>query len=97
MIVFSYPIIKAFIDKRSNAADAMNNWYKTMKSTDFASYIELKKMFATIEGVGNDRYIFDIKGNKYRMVAMIHFNVRTAYIRFVGTHKQYDKIDAKNI
>jgi len=54
-------------------------------------------MFSSAEGVGNDRYVFDIKGNKYRIIAMIHFNVRTVYIRFVGTHKQYDKVDARNI
>jgi len=97
MIVFSYPAIKRFIEEHGDAADAMNNWYSVMKLTEFANYRELKEMFGTIEGVGNDRYVFDIKGNKYRVVAMIHFNVRTVYIRFVGSHKQYDKIDAKTI
>lgn len=97
MIVFSYPAIKEFIEKHMECADAMNNWYRVMKITDFTNYKELKQMFGTVEGVGNDRYVFDIKGNKYRIVAMIHFKVRTVYIRFVGTHKQYDKINAKNI
>ena len=97
MIVFSYPAIKQFIEKHIDAADAMNNWYNIMTITDFANYQELKHMFGTVEGTGNDRYVFDIKGNKYRIVAMIHFNVRTVYIRFVGSHKQYDKIDAKTI
>ena len=68
-----------------------------MDTTDFADYHELKQVFSSVEGVGNDRYVFDIKGTKYRIIAMIHFNVRTAYIRFVGTHKQYDKIDAKSV
>jgi len=68
-----------------------------MKLIDFTDYQELKQMFSSAEGVGNDRYVFDIKGNKYRIIAMIHFNVRTVYIRFVGTHKQYDKVDARNI
>jgi mRNA interferase HigB len=97
MVVFSYPAIKTFIDVHEDAADAMNNWYNVMKITDFAHYRELKQVFTTVEGVGNDRYVFDIKGNKYRIVAMIHFNIRTVYVRFVGSHKQYDKIDAKKI
>ena len=97
MVVFSYPAIKTFIEKYTDAADVMNNWYQVMKLTDFSDYYELKQMFTTVEGVGSDRYVFDIKGTKYRIVAMIHFTVRTAYIRFVGTHKQYDKIDAKTI
>jgi mRNA interferase HigB len=97
MIVFSYPAIKSFIEKHPDATDAMNNWYRVMMGTNFINYQELKQMFPTVEGVGNDRYVFDIKGNKYRIVAMIHFKVRTVYIRFVGTHKQYDKIDAKYI
>ena len=97
MIVFSYPIIKKFIEKHTDAADAMNNWFKVMNVTDFTGYNQLRQVFGTVEGVGNDRYIFDIKGTKYRIVAMIHFNVRTVYIRFVGTHRQYDNIDAKTI
>ena len=53
----------------------------------------MKKSFNSVDSVGNDRYVFKVSGNKYRIVAMIHFSTRTIYIRFVGTHKQYDKID----
>jgi mRNA interferase HigB len=81
MVVFSYPVIKSFVEKYPDAADAMGNWYKMMKLIDFTDYQELKQMFISAEGVGNDRYVFDIKGNKYRIIAMIHFNVRTVYIR----------------
>jgi mRNA interferase HigB len=97
MVVISYPAIKSCIEKHTDATDAMNNWYRVMTTADFATYRELKEVFTTVEGMGNDRYVFDIKGNKYRIVAMIHFNVRTVYIRFAGTHREYDKIDAKNI
>lgn len=97
MIVFSYPAVKTFIEKHPDAADVMNNWYQVMRLTDFSGYPEMKDMFASVEGVGNDRYVFDVRGNKYRIVAMVHFNIRTVYIRFIGTHAQYDKIDAKHI
>jgi mRNA interferase HigB len=97
MVVFSYPTIKSFIAIHTDATDSMNNWYKIMSKVDFADYTRLRQMFASVEGVGNDRYVFDIKGNKYRIVAMIHFSIRTVYIRFVGTHKEYDKIDATKV
>jgi mRNA interferase HigB len=47
--------------------------------------------------IRNDRYVFNVKGNKYRLVAMIFFDIRTIYIRYVGTHANYDKIDCTKI
>lgn len=57
----------------------------------------MKKTFNSVDTVGNDRYVFNIKGNNYRIIAMIFFNIRTIYIRFVGTHKEYDKVDCKTV
>ena len=54
-------------------------------------------MFNSVDAVGNDRFVFDIRGNNYRLVAMIFFDVRTVYMHFVGTHKEYDKIDCSII
>ena len=58
---------------------------------------ELKSVYPRTDYVGNDRYVFNIKGNKYRIVALILFQVQTVYIRFVGTHEEYDKIDCSTI
>lgn len=57
----------------------------------------MKKTFNSVDAVGNDRYVFNIKGNNYRIVAMIFFDIRTIYIRFVGAHKEYDKVDCKTV
>ncbi|RZK73606.1 MAG: type II toxin-antitoxin system HigB family toxin, partial [Pedobacter sp.] len=57
----------------------------------------IKNDFNHVDYVGNDRYVFNIKGNTYRLVTMIFFDTRTIYIRFIGTHKEYDKVDCKNI
>lgn len=57
----------------------------------------MKQTFNSVDSVGNDRYVFNVGGNKYRIVAMIHFSKRTVYLRFVGTHAQYDGIDCKKI
>ncbi|MDB5013903.1 MAG: addiction module toxin RelE [Daejeonella sp.] len=75
----------------------MNNWYRLVNDADWANYYEMKEMFNSVDAVGNDRYVFNIKGNSYRIVAMIFFDIRTVYIRFVNTHSEYDKIDCSTI
>lgn len=50
----------------------------------------------TVDSVGNQHYVFNIKGNDYRLVAVIKFKIKMVYIRFVSTHKEYDKIDSIN-
>ncbi len=59
--------------------------------------MEVKQTFNSVDSMGNDRYVFDIKGNHYRLIALIIFNVRTVYILFIGTHKEYDKVKASFI
>ncbi|MDB4904795.1 MAG: addiction module toxin RelE [Mucilaginibacter sp.] len=59
---------------------------------DWANYHEMKEMYNSVDSVGDDRYVFNIRGNTYRLVAMIFFDVRTVYIRFIGTHSEYDKL-----
>ncbi|MBO0934241.1 type II toxin-antitoxin system HigB family toxin, partial [Fibrella sp. HMF5036] len=57
----------------------------------FSEWLSLRKAFNTVDYVGNERYVFNIKGNQYRLVAMISFDKRTLFIRFVGTHSEYDE------
>ena len=67
------------------------------KKIRLESLLDVRKTFRTVDYVGNDRYVFNIKGNRYRLVAMIFFDIRTLYVRFVGTHAEYDKIDCTTI
>jgi mRNA interferase HigB len=97
MVVISYPKIRDFIAKHKDSQDALNNWYKLACAADWANFHEMKRMWNTVDAVGNDRYVFDIRGNSYRIVALIFFDVRTLFVRFVGTHKEYDKIDCSTI
>jgi mRNA interferase HigB len=93
MVVLSYRIIKEFIEDHSDAEDALNNWYTITEKADWANFHEIKKIFNTIDSVGNDLYVFNIRGNHYRLIARIIFRVRTVYIKFIGTHKEYNKVD----
>ena len=97
MVVISYGTIRSYYLEHPDAKDALNNWYRAISAADWSNFHEIKEIFNSVDAVGNDRYVFDIRGNKYRLVAMIFFDVRTVYIRFVGTHAEYDKIDCSTI
>lgn len=97
MVVISYGTLRDFFEVHAGAKDALNNWYRLTLQADWANYHEIKDMFNSVDAVGNDRFVFDIRGNNYRIVAMIFFDIRTVYIRFVGTHKEYDRIDCSSI
>lgn len=57
----------------------------------------MRKDFNSVDYVGNQRYVFNIKGNNYRLIVAVKFTPELVYIRFVGTHQEYDRIDVSNI
>lgn len=97
MVIISKTILVEFGGKHADSIDALNRWYEDCKRANWNSFKEMKKSFSTVDYVGNDRYVFNIKGNKYRIVAMIFLDIRTIFIRFIGTHAEYDKIDCVKI
>lgn len=97
MVVISKTVLVEFGTKHADSIDALNKWYNETKDADWGNFTEIKQTFNSVDAVGNDRYVFNIKGNKYRLVAMIFFNIRTVFIRFIGTHKEYDKIDCATV
>ena len=80
-----------------DAEEPLSNWYELCEKADWKNFNEMRNTFNSVDAVGNDRYVFNIKGNKYRLVALIIFKVRTIFIAFVGTHSEYDKINASTI
>ncbi|MFN6374858.1 MAG: type II toxin-antitoxin system HigB family toxin [Chitinophagia bacterium] len=97
MIVISSKIIREFVINYPEAATGLNRWYELMVKGDFCDFSQMKTQFSSCDSVGNDRFVFNVSGNRYRLVSMIHFSKRTVYIRFIGTHNQYDKIDCSKI
>lgn len=97
MVIISKTILRDFGLLHSDSIEALNAWYKITKEQDWSNLAEIKNTFNTVDYVGNEHYVFNIKGNRYRLIVMIHFNIRTIYIRFIGTHADYDKIDASTI
>ena len=91
-------MIRNFIAKYADADVALRDWYKRTTKANWKNFADIKQTFNTVDNVGNDRYVFDIKGNNYRIVAVVLFINQKVYMRFVGTHEEYEKIkDIQNI
>jgi mRNA interferase HigB len=89
MHVIAKPALIDFWTKHPDAKSSLMAWYTIIRANDFGSYIELKKTFASADHV-KGLTVFNISGNKYRLIAAIHYNRRKVYIRHVLTHAEYD-------
>ncbi len=81
--------LREFGARHREAVSPLNVWYVIMSRTDFGSFAELRKVFPSADKVGKFT-IFDIGGNKYRLIAAIHYCRKKVYIRHVLTHSEYD-------
>ncbi len=79
-----------FAEKHADSKSALQHWYGIIKSKNYLSFSELRADFASADRVGN-LTVFDIGGNKVRLIAAIHYNRRKVYIRAILTHAEYDK------
>jgi len=95
MVIISRPIIREFISRYPISANALNEWYLKTKNSDWGKFTEVKATWNTCDAIGNDRYVFDIAGNNYRLIAMIHFKKRTLHIRRILTHSEYTEISKR--
>jgi len=95
--VVSRKKIVDFYSLHANSKTALEEWYQKITKRNFSNLNELKGVFSTADYVGNNRIVFNIKGNDYRLIAIVIYMSRKVYIRWIGTHAEYDKIDIKNI
>jgi len=86
-----------YIDKYPMAKTSLLVWYNEFLKQDFHSFNELKSIYGNASIVANNRVIFNIKGNDYRLVVSINFTQLAAYIIWFGTHNEYDKINVETI
>lgn len=85
-------ILDNFVQKHAKAAKPLNKWVEEVMNVNWKSHNELKRCFPTADYVKNGRYVFNIGGNNYRIVAVVMFINGVMILRFVGTHAEYDKI-----
>jgi mRNA interferase HigB len=90
--------INDFLKQHSDCKNALAKWCTIIRNAQWKHHSDLKTDFPSADYVGNSRYVFNIKGNNYRTVVVVVFFAGTVAIRFIGSHKEYDKIkDIKNI
>ncbi len=99
MRVISRKVLKDFCSKtdRQDAKGPLDAWYHEAKRANWNSWTDIKAKYRSASILKNNRVVFNIGGNKYRLAVKINFPTQTVFIRFVGTHKEYDKIDAEVI
>lgn len=86
-----------YIDKYPTAKNSLLTWYNQFLKQKCRSFNELKIIYPNASLIGDNRVIFNIKGNDFRLICSINFKQTAAYIIWFGTHKEYDKIDASSI
>jgi mRNA interferase HigB len=98
--IIALSTLKAFVTRNSAYADAyepLMAWYRHVKQADWTGPADVKREIRSASILKDGRAVFNIAGNKYRVVVWINYPYRVVYIRFIGTHRQYDKIDAQRI
>ena len=98
MHIISHRKIKEFYELPGNGDSriALERWYDIAQQAQWHNLSEIREDFPATDYVGNQHYVFNIKGNDYRLVAMILFAAKKVFIRWIGTHKEYDNKDCSN-
>jgi len=93
MVVITKSTLNTYKTMYPQASEAITKWYLIASTSDWANLNELKLTFNSVDYYGNGLYIFDIMGNHYRLIVRIIFKTRTIFIKFFGTHSEYDRLD----
>ena len=90
MHIISRKVLREFWEKHPDSKGSLSRWFKAVKNSDFSTFNDLRSAFPSADKIG-DLVVFDIGGNKYRLIASVHFNRGKVYVRHVLTHSEYDK------
>lgn len=97
MRIIAKAALRAFWADHANAEEPLLAWYREVELEDWDTPAKLKAKYGNASIIRNNRVVFNIKGNDYRLVVKINYSYRVVYIRFVGTHAEYDKINAEEV
>ena len=89
--------LRKFWENHRDSEQYLKTWYETVLNANWKSPHDVRNAYANASILNNGRVVFNIKGNSYRLVVRFNFEKEWAFIRFVGTHNDYDKIDANRI
>jgi len=97
MRVIAIGTLRDFWTMHRDAETPLRAWYAEASRASWRSPADIKQSHANASFLANNRVVFNIKGNDYRLVVAVHYNRGIMFVRFIGTHRQYDRIDATTV
>ena len=97
MRIIAKKILREFWEKHSDCEQQLKAWYKEANKAEWKNPNEIKLEYHSASILNDNRICFNIKGNNYRLIVRINYDYQIVWIRFIGTHSDYDKIDANKI
>lgn len=97
MRIIAKKVLREFYERYEDAKESLLSWYREVEKEDWDTPAKVKEKYRNASILADNRVIFNIKGNKYRLVVKIKYEYRMVYVRFVGTHAEYDVIDAEEV
>jgi mRNA interferase HigB len=97
MRVISRKKLREFWERHPDARSSLESWYEDVKHADWTMPDDIKTVYRNASFIAHNRVVFNIKGNQYRLIVLVQYTYRLVYIRFVGTHQEYNKVDVKTI
>jgi len=97
MRVLSRQTLVQYWTIHKDVEDALNTWFKEAEQAHWKSPSDIKARYGSADFLKDNRVVFNIKGNHYRLIVKIHYNTEVVFIRFVGTHTEYEKINAETV
>lgn len=97
MRIIAKKVLREFYERYEDAKEPLLSWYREVEKEDWDTPAKVKEKYRNASILADNRVIFNIKGNKYRLVVKIKYEYRMVYVRFVGTHAEYDVIDAEEV
>lgn len=95
--IFAKSTLREYWEKHPDTEQYFKTWFDTATGSDWRTPGDVKKTYASASILKDSRIVFNIKGNSYRLVTKFHYEKQWIFIRFIGTHQEYDKIDANSI
>ncbi|AVR46075.1 addiction module toxin RelE [Christiangramia fulva] len=97
MRIIAKRTLRDFWIKHADAEQQLKSWYRETEKTEWENINELRKDYPSASILQDNRIVFNIKGNNYRLIVKFNFEYKICWIRFIGTHPEYDKIDSNTI
>ena len=97
MRIIGISTLRDFWEINGAAEEPIKAWYQEARAADWATPHQVKAMYRNASVLGDNRIVFNIAGNKYRLIVKFNYPYRIGYVRFIGTHAEYDRINAEDI